>query len=144
MSVILDSTHPNKEHKKIIEDLIGKPFSFLQSVKMNGIGSKRMIIEDVSPNLKQYMNKIDDLNYANIELRTEGILIYINKGLRNYTWVIPYHHLVLYKTNGTSIHADGKFIHFKNNRTFKENKLFFDKLLNEKVKYDQRFDFQCQ
>ena len=142
--MILDSTHPNKEHKKIIEDLVGKPFSFFQSVKMKGIGSKRMIIEDVSPNLKQYMNKIDDLNYANIELRTEGILIYINKGLKNYTWIIPYYQLVLYKTNGTSIHAQGRFIHFRNNRTFKENKPFFDKLLNEKVTYDERYNFQNQ
>ena len=142
--MILDSTHPNKEHKKIIEDLVGKPFSFFQSVKMKGVGSKRMIIEDVSPNLKQYMNKIDDLNYANIELRTEGILIYINKGLKNYTWIIPYYQLVLYKTNGTSIHAQGRFIHFRNNRTFKENKPFFDKLLNEKVTYDERYNFQNQ
>ena len=142
--MILDSTHPNKEHKKIIEDLVGKPFSFFQSVKMKGVGSKRMIIEDVSPNLKEYMNKIDDLNYANIELRTEGILIYINKGLKNYTWIIPYYQLVLYKTNGTSIHAQGRFIHFRNNRTFKENKPFFDKLLNEKVTYDERYNFQNQ
>ena len=142
--MVLDSTHPNKEHKQIIEDLVGKPFTFLQSVKMKGVGSKRMIVEEVSPNLKQYMNKVDDLNYANIELRTEGILIYINKGLKNYTWIIPYYQLVLYKTNGTSIHANGKFIHFRNNKTFKENKLFFDKMMNEKVKYDQRFDFQSQ
>ena len=142
--MVLDSTQPNKEHKQIIEDLVGKPFTFLQSVKMKGVGSKRMIVEEVSPNLKQYMNKVDDLNYANIELRTEGILIYINKGLKNYTWIIPYYQLVLYKTNGTSIHANGKFIHFRNNKTFKENKLFFDKMMNEKVKYDQRFDFQSQ
>lgn len=140
--MILDSTHPNKEHKKIIEDLVGRPFSFLQSFKRKGIGSKRMIIEDVSPNMKQYLNIVDDINYANIEMRTNGILIYINKGLRNYTWIIPYYQLVIYKTNGTSIHAQGKFIHFKNNKTFKENKVFFDKLLAEKVKHDEQYKFE--
>jgi len=140
--VILDSTHPDKKHKQIIEDLVGKRFTFLQSLKRSGVGSKRMIITDVSPNMKQYLNLVDDINYANIEMRTGGILIYINKGLRNYTWIIPYYQLVIYKTNGTSIHAQGKYIHFKNNKTFKENKAFFDKLLEEKVKHDEQYKFE--
>ena len=140
--VIIDSTHPNKEHKQIIHDLVGKPFSFVESIKLKGVGSKRMIIEDVSPNMKQYMNIVDDLNYANIEIRTKGILIYINKGLKNYTWMIPYYQLVLYKTNGSSIHAQGKFVHFKNNKMFKENKKFMTKLFDAKVKFDEQYSFQ--
>ncbi|WP_298761734.1 hypothetical protein [uncultured Psychroserpens sp.] len=140
--MILDSTHSNKEHKKIIIDLIGKPFSFFEALKMKGIGSKRMIIEDVSPNMTQYLNKVSDINYANIEMRSHGILIYINKGLKNFTWIIPYYQLVIYKTNGTSIHAQGKYIHFRNSKTFKENKQFFDKLLQAKVNYDEQFNFQ--
>jgi hypothetical protein len=141
-NVILDSTHPNKEHKQIIKDLIGKSFSFVESLKMGGVGSKRMIIEEASPNMQQYLNLVSDINYANIEMRSDGILIYINKGLKNYTWIIPYYQMVIYKTNGASIHAQGKFIHFKNNKTFKENKLFFKKLLAAKVKYDERYNFQ--
>jgi len=140
--MILNSTHTNKEHKEILEDLVGKPFSFMESLKKKGIGSKRMVINDVSLNLKPLMNSVSDINYANIELRKKGILIYINKGLQNFTWAIPYYQLVVYKTNGSSIHAQGKFIHFKNNKTFKENKKFFDKMLNEKVKYDLEHNFQ--
>ncbi|WP_136482990.1 hypothetical protein [Cognatitamlana onchidii] len=141
--MILNSTHHNKEHKQILRDLVGRPFTFIESVKMRGIGSKRMIIKDVSPNLKNYLNKVADVNYANIELRTKGILIYINKGLQNFTWAIPYYQLVIYKTNGASIHAQGKFIQFKENKTFKENKKFFGKLLDEKIKYDLDNDFQA-
>lgn len=140
--MILDSTHTNKEHKNIINDLVGKPFSFMESWKMGGVGSKRMIIGEVSPNLKMYLNNVADINYANIELRPGGIIIYINKGLKNFTWIIPYYQLVIYKTNGASIHAQGKFVHFKNNKTFKENKNFLKKLLDIKVKYDQQYDFQ--
>ena len=139
--LILDSTHTNKEHKNLIRDLVGKPFSFLESIKMGGVGSKRMIIEDVSPNMKQYLNKVSDINYANIEMRSDGILVYINKGLKNFTWIIPYYRLVIYKTDGTSLHAQGKFIRFRRNKTFRENKSFFSKLLSAKVKYDQRFEF---
>ena len=139
--MILDTTHNVREHKQIITDLIGKPFSLLDTIKLKGIGSKRMIIEDVSINLKQYVNSVQDISYANIELRTAGIIIHINKGLKNFSWVIPYYQLVIYKTNGLSIHAQGKYIHFKNNIMFKENKFFFEKLLNEKIKHDLKYDF---
>ena len=36
----------------------------------------------------------------------------------------------------------GDFIHLKNNKTFKENKSFFDKLMDQKIKYDMQYDFQ--
>ncbi|WP_345739576.1 hypothetical protein [Winogradskyella flava] len=106
---------------------------------MKGVGSKRMIIDEVSPNMQSMMNVVSDINYANIELRPKGILVMINQGLKNFTWIIPYYQLVIYKVNGSSLHAQGRFIHFRNNKTFKENKKFFDKLLNEKVKYDMQF-----
>ncbi|KAA5823424.1 hypothetical protein FPF71_12010 [Algibacter amylolyticus] len=142
--MILNSTRYNKKQKEILNDLVGKPFSFLESLRMNGIGSKRMVIEDVSPNLKVYMNAVSDINYANIELRKQGILIYINQGLKNFTWSIPYYQLVIYRTNGISIHAQGKFIHFKNNKMFKENKQFFTKMLDEKINFDEQHNFLNQ
>ncbi len=140
--MVLNSTYKNKEEKQILEDVVGRPFTLFESIKMRGVGSKRMIINDVSPNLAHLMNLVSDVNYANIELRKGGILIYVNKGLRNFTWAIPYYQLVLYKTNGASIHAQGKFIHFKNSKTFKENKYFFSKMLDEKIKYDMQYNFQ--
>lgn len=139
--MVLDSTYNNKEEKEILRDLVGRSFTLIESIKMKGIGSKRMIINDVSPNLQSYMNTVSDANYANIELRKNGILIFINKGLKNFTWAIPYYQLVIYKTNGASIHAQGKYIHFRNNKTFKENKSFFEKMLDEKIKYDEQYNF---
>ncbi|RNC86485.1 MAG: hypothetical protein ED556_09370 [Winogradskyella sp.] len=137
--MILNTTHHSSDHKQMINDLVGSPFSLVQKLKLNGVGSKRMIIDEVSPNMHGLMNSVADINYGNIELRPQGILVFINKGLQNFTWVIPYYQLVIYKTNGSSIHAQGRFVHFRNNKTFKENKKFFDKLLNEKVKYDMQF-----
>jgi len=137
--MILNTTHHNPEHKQIIADLIGSSFSLVQKLKMNGVGSKRMIVDEVSPNMRSMMNKVADINYANIELRPKGILVMINQGLKNFTWIIPYYQLVLYKVNGSSIHAQGRFIHFKNSKTFRENKKFFDKLMDEKVKYDMQY-----
>jgi len=142
--LLLNTTHTNKVNNKLIDDIVGKPFSLIQSIKMRGVGSKRMIVDEVSPNMASILNTVSDTNYGNIELRPIGVLIHITKGLQNFTWAIPYYQLVVYKINGSSIHSNGKFIHFRNNKTFKENKKFFDKLMNEKIKYDQQFNFSPQ
>ena len=139
--MILDTTYSNKSNNQLIDDLVGKSYSFLEAFKLKGTGSKRMVIDDASPNFKHYLNATEDITYANLELRPNGLLVRINKGLKNYTWVVPFYHLVIYKTNGSSIHAQGKFIHFKNNITFKENKSFFDKLLSLKVAFEKQYEF---
>ncbi|MEJ6792751.1 MAG: hypothetical protein QNK89_08515 [Lacinutrix sp.] len=140
--MIINTTHSSKESKELINDLVGTAFSFIESIKLKGIGSKRMVVDEVSPNLKQYLNTVSDINYGNLELRPTGVLIHITKGLQNFTWAIPYYQLVIYRINGSIIHAQGLFINFKNNRMIKENKLFFDKLLNEKIKFDEQYHFQ--
>ena len=121
----------------MFEEFVGKPYNLWESIKRGGIGSKRMIVKQLSPNLNYITNVVSDLNYANIELRKKGILIRINKGLKSFTWAIPFYHLVFYKTNFTSIHAQGKYIHFNNSKTFKENKRFFQVIMEEKIKFDQ-------
>ncbi|WP_304145709.1 hypothetical protein [Mesoflavibacter zeaxanthinifaciens] len=137
--MLFNTSYTDKEITKQINNLVGKPFSFIKAIKLKGIGSKRMIIDEVSPNLHTIVNLVNDINYGSIELRPKGILIHIGKGLQRFAWVIPYYKLVIYKTNGASIHADGKFIHFRENKTFKENKQFFKKLLDQKITFDSKF-----
>jgi hypothetical protein len=140
--VIFNTTHNNKDTEKAINNLLGKPYSFFQSIKLKGTGSKRMIIDEVSVGFKNMMNTVADLNYGNIELREKGLLVHINKGLKNFSWAIPFYQLHIYKTSGFSIHAQGNFVRFKNNKLLKENKKFLDKLIDLKIKNDEQFDFQ--
>lgn len=135
--MILDTTYFNPENKTIINDTVGSPIPVLKRLKMGGIGSKRMIIEEVSSDFKDLINKVADINYANIEIRPLGILVMINKGLKNYTWIVPFYRLAFYDTNGFSIHSSGKFIKFKKNKTHSENRQFFKKLAACKIEYDK-------
>ncbi|CAI8237100.1 MAG: Uncharacterised protein [Formosa sp. Hel1_33_131] len=137
--MVLDTTYYNKEHRQLFEEFVGKPYSFFEAIKRGGVGSKRMIVDKVSPNLNPILNTVSDLNYANIEMRKKGILIHITKGQQNFTWAIPFYHLVVYKTDGMSIHAQGKFIHFKKSRNFYENKNFLRSLLEEKIQFDEQY-----
>ncbi len=137
--MVLDTTYYNKEHRQIFENFVGKPYTFFEAIKRRGVGSKRMIVDKVSVNLNPILNTVSDLNYANIEMRKKGILIHITKGQQNFTWAIPFYHLVVYKTDGMSIHAQGKFIHFKKSRNFYENKNFLRSLLEEKIQFDEQY-----
>ena len=138
--MILDITHTNREHKEIIKDLVGRHFSFIKALKLRGIASKKMKIYDVSPNFKNYINHNNDSSFVYIELRPFGIIIKTDNGIKNFVWIISYHQLVIYKTNGISIHAQGRFIRF-GNKVEEENKAFFDKLLDQRVKYKLQHNF---
>ena len=140
--MILNSTYTQRKNDEFINSIVGLKFSFFKSLKLKGVGSKRMIIEEVSSNLQQYLNKISDVNYANIELRPNGILVYINKGLNNFTWVVPYFKLHFYKSDGFSIHADGNFIRFKDNKLLKENKSFLQKMMILKEEVNTKHHFE--
>tara|TARA_R110002049_G_scaffold68060_3_gene176505 strand:- start:9962 stop:10384 length:423 start_codon:yes stop_codon:yes gene_type:complete len=137
--MIFNTTHKNKDAETTINDLLGKPYSFFQSVKLGGTGSKRMIIEEVSQSFLRFMNTVADINYGNIELREKGIVIHITKGLKNFSWAIPYYQLHTYKTDGFSIHAHGNFVRFKNNKLLKENKKFIDKVIGFKIENDKQY-----
>ena len=140
--MIFNTTLNNKDATATINDLLGKSYSFVTAIKMGGVGSKRMIIDAVSPGFLKVINSVSDINYGNIELREKGIIVHINKGLKNYSWAIPYYQLHTYKTEGFSIHAQGNFVRFKDNKLLKENKSFLNKIIEGKVENNKQYDFQ--
>ena len=86
------------------------------------------------------MNNVSDINYGNIELREKGIIVHINKGLKNYSWAIPFYQLHLYNTQTFSIHAQGNFVQFKKNNLLRENKSFLDKLVDLKIENSKLYE----
>ena len=130
--MIFNSTYTNKEKELEVEKLVGKKYSLLSSIKLNGIGSKRLIIEEISSKFKKIIIQKNDLIYSNIEIRYRGIIVYVAEGLNRFSWVIPYYKLVIYKIPNYCIHSDGNFIRFSNDLNFKENMKFFKKLITHK------------
>jgi len=126
--MLLNTTYTNKEHEAIIVDMVGRPFSLYRKLKLGGVGSGRMIIDETSPKLEHALRNGPDLNYANLELRPGGVLIRITRRLDNFTWIIPYYQLSIFKSNGISVHAQGDFIHFRQDGLSNGNQAFFKKL----------------
>ena len=131
--MIFNSTYTDKDKELEVEKLIGKKYGLISSIRLNGVGSKRLIVQETSQNLKKIIIQKSDLIYSNIEIRSGGVIVYIAEGLNRYSWVIPYYKLVIYKTPNYSIHSDGNFIRFSNDLNIKENLKFFKKLIKHKT-----------
>jgi len=51
--MVHNTTYPDPQITYLINQTVGKPYPFLQRIKMGGIGSKRMNILTLSPSLQK-------------------------------------------------------------------------------------------
>ena len=89
--MIFDSSYSNKEKDIEVDKLIGKRYGLLSSIRFNGIGSKRLIVEETSEKFKNLIVQKTDLIYSNIEIRRGGIIVYVAEGLKRFSWIIPFY-----------------------------------------------------
>ena len=132
---IYNITYKNKETDKLINLELGKAYSLLQKIRTKGIGSRRMIIENFSNEMKKLELKVSGIQYANIEIRPKGIIVHINQGIYTHGWTIPFYHLNIYNGDYFTIHGAGSFIQFNKEKSWKENKPFLNKLITLKSNY---------
>lgn len=106
--MLVNVSHNDKQVKRKIAESVGRPFSFRERVKLRGIGSPRMVVDRASEPIKTLLEKDNRRDYCNIELRPNGIIIGFRVLLESYALVIPFHKLVLFKTDPEtySIHID--------------------------------------
>jgi len=136
MVMIYNRTHFNEEEEKKINNILGNSFSFLQILKLRGVGSSRLIIHSVSENLSHTINKVSDINYCSIELRPYGILVNITQQLNLFSLIIPYYKLVIFNSETFSIHADGSNIKIIKDKHYLNNKNFISKMMKLKISVD--------
>ena len=132
--MIVDLTYYNKELNAEIDSVIGEKFNLIERMKMKGIGSRRMIIENFSTEFKLVKSNFNDTQYANIELRPKGIIVHITKGINNYGWIIPFFRLSIFNTSFLSIHSEGAYLNLNKLKSLRENKDFIRKLMVNKLK----------
>ncbi|MFT5247546.1 MAG: hypothetical protein ACI943_002297, partial [Gammaproteobacteria bacterium] len=50
--MLFNTSYRNKEYEKISDEMLGKAFTLFEKIKLRGIGSSRLVISQLSPNLK--------------------------------------------------------------------------------------------
>jgi hypothetical protein len=131
--MLFDTSIKNKEVTKEINNLVGKPYSLLDILKIGAIGSSRMEIIEFSKLFTKVMAWDKQAVFANIGMRPKGIVVVINVRLSNYSWVIPYNYLSIFKTDILTVHGQGEYLKFKIQSD--QNKKLIQKILDEKVKH---------
>ena len=98
--------------KEEISKMIGKPFSFFERIKMNGIGSSSLRIQGSNSEIENLLNLDNNDNRCNIEIRKKGIIVRFRSLLETYALIIPFYKLKLFKgeSNVYSIYIDNYYI----------------------------------
>ncbi len=91
--MIRNITYNNSRIRDEINKLVGPSFGWRLRIKMGGIGSRRMLISDSSPNIWHLLNHQNTANYCYLELRPKGIIIHFRSILESMGWIIPYRNL---------------------------------------------------
>jgi len=78
--MLFNTSYTNEDYTKESINILGKAFSFFEKVKIGGIGSGRLVIEELSTKLQPKNMQSIAINYANIELRPKGIIIHLPIG----------------------------------------------------------------
>ncbi|MFT7344902.1 MAG: hypothetical protein ACI9XP_001491 [Lentimonas sp.] len=130
--MLFNTSYKNEDYVKESNRMLGGTYSFLTKLKMGGVGSQRLIMEELSSELTPWNMQKSDVNYASIELRPKGIVIHFSNRLDRYSWIVPYYRLAIFSTLTFSIHSDGKFIRFRKDKNYQENKGFIKKMTNLK------------
>lgn len=112
-----------------INRLVGKPFSIWECFRQKGIGSQRLKIETASAQIQEKLRP-NQINYCNIELRPDGIIVRFRYLLETYGFIIPYTELTILKHSDTDykIQNAANFLIVNHLRKDKINHQFFERI----------------
>ena len=115
MNMLKNVSYHDDKIKNEINNLIGKPYSFFDKIKRGGIGSSKLLITKADKEIENLLVLDHNDNYCNIELRTNGIIIYFRSLLETYGLIIPYFKLVVFKVTKDeyTFNIDSKFLKIK-------------------------------
>jgi hypothetical protein len=131
--MLVNISYNDKKVKSYIEETVGKPFGLLDNIKLNGVGSPRLVIEKASQEIFELLSYDNNNNYCNIELRPKGIIVRFRSLLETYGLIIPYYKLVIFKPgNQITIHIDHHYVTLSAMPNNKAVNLFFEKMIDQK------------
>jgi hypothetical protein len=113
--MLLNISYNQPKIRNKINDEVGAPFTLVQRFKLNGTGSPKLHITNMSIDIHNLMVLDRNANICNVEMRPNGIIVMFRSLLETYALVIPYYKLNLYKGKAEeySIYKDQYFIKVK-------------------------------
>lgn len=117
---IFKTSYYNKEIERKINNLAGKSYSFLDRIKMKGIGSRRLEVFKASEEIQLALNAEYYITLVSLEIRPKALMVYFRKKIDNYTCVFPYSALEIEEQEKTKLVCGDHFIVLANDPDFFE------------------------
>ena len=95
--MVKNLSYNSKKIKTLLTEVVGRPLSLTERFKLRGIGSNKLVITDASKEIVELLRLDNNINYCNIEIRKNGIIIRFRSLLETYGLIIPFYKLVIYK-----------------------------------------------
>lgn len=110
--MLLNVSYNRPKIRAKIDNEVGATFTWLERIKLGGIGSGKLSINSSSIQIHNLLILDNNLNNCGIELRPKGVIVTFRSLLETYALVIPFYKLKLYKGQSTvySIYRDNYFI----------------------------------
>lgn len=97
--MIYNLSHNDRKIKLEIDQQLGKAYSLLERIRMQGNGSPGLLISDADESINALLSHDGSLRKCNIELRPKGLIIGFKQRLETYGWIVPFHTLHLFKSD---------------------------------------------
>ena len=112
--MVKNLSYNSKKTKTLLFEMVGRPLSLIERFKLRGIGSNKLVITDASKEIVDLLRLDNNINYCNIEIRKNGIIIRFRSLLETYGLIIPFYKLVIYKGDSKiySFYKDNHYIKF--------------------------------
>ena len=126
-------SYNNKTQRDLIDELVGKPYSIRNRLKIGGIGSPKLFVSSCSKEIDSLFVLDNNENICNIEIRPKGLILRFRSLLETYALIIPYYKLNIFKGNSNtySIHMEHHKISIYLNSV--NVRKFFKKIQEQKV-----------
>lgn len=141
--MVFNITYPSKALSQKIADIVGPAYTMFQRFKMKGIGTSKMQLFEISPDMEAFVNIESEARYCYLELRPKGMIVGFQSMMRTYVWAIPFRYLKIYNNSGLlSIYDNQSFMKMKPPFNGSVDKGFIKKVLEFKAEYYKDTDFR--
>jgi len=134
--MLFNISYSSKKTEGEINALMGDPFSFIQRIKMGGVGTSKLQIVEASQNIADLIQDRSASYYCYLELRPKGLMVGFQSHLRSFVLCIPFYELSIYY-NGGLLSIYGKSGSFKLEAPFNSrvDKKYLSKVLSMKAEF---------
>lgn len=126
---LYSTSYKDKKQAREINELVGESYSFLDRIRMGGIGSKRLEIESATEHFNEVLNASHYQTLVSLEIRPKGVLVYFRRRLDNFTAVYPFEELEISNAKTICFKSGDSSICFKDGYVIDSS--FFDKMIKD-------------